>query len=135
MGPLRASSSARSRIRRVRVLASDHARTMPATELVSVMAMADRPRVAARSMYSSGWEAPVRKVKLEVIDSSANMPSFMFFFCSFSSDSSHSREMPGGAVALAYLEREEDQEMGSGTWHGQPGQDMGARQAVMDVEA
>ena len=57
---------------------------MPATELVSVMAMAERPSVAARSMYSSGWEAPVRKVKLEVIDSSANIPLFyvliLFFF-------------------------------------------------------
>ena len=76
MGPLRASISARSRSRRLICFASVQARTIPATELVSAMAMAERPSVAARSMYSSGWEAPVRKVKLEVIDSSANMTAF-----------------------------------------------------------
>ena len=40
------------------------ARTMPATELTSATANPSIPSSAARSMYSSGWDAPVRKVKL-----------------------------------------------------------------------
>ena len=37
---------------------------------------------AARSMYSSGCEAPVRKVKFEVMQSSANMRGNIFPLCS-----------------------------------------------------
>jgi len=44
---------------------------VPATEWTSAIATPDRPRAAARAIYSSGCEAPVRKVKFEVIDSSA----------------------------------------------------------------
>ncbi len=46
------------------------ARTMPASEFRSAMAMAERPSAAARSTISSGWLAPVRKVKLVVAASS-----------------------------------------------------------------
>lgn len=48
-----------------------HARTTPASELRSVMAIASSPSSAARIIISSGWEAPVRKVKLVVTHSSA----------------------------------------------------------------
>ena len=41
----------------------------------SAMAMAARPSCSARSTYSSGWEAPVRKVKFEVAEISVNMGS------------------------------------------------------------
>ena len=73
MGVLAASQSSRSCTCRLMVRASVWARTMPATELSSAIAMARIPSSAARAMYSSGWDAPVRKVKFEVIDSSVNM--------------------------------------------------------------
>ena len=57
---------------------------MPATVLSSAMAMAASPARAARRIYSSGCDAPVRKVKLEVIDNSAYMSRYYIFtFCSF----------------------------------------------------
>ena len=75
MGPSSASASVRSLTCRAISRALVHARTIPATEFSSAIAMADRPVRAARSIYSSGWEAPVRKVKFDVILSSANMGS------------------------------------------------------------
>ncbi|GHA59284.1 hypothetical protein GCM10008927_26010 [Amylibacter ulvae] len=48
-----------------------HARTTPAKEFSSVIAMAESPNSAARMTYSSGCDTPVRNVKLLVIDSSA----------------------------------------------------------------
>jgi hypothetical protein len=50
---------------------AEKARTTPATELRSVMAMALRPSSVARLTSSSGCDAPVKKVKLEVTHSSA----------------------------------------------------------------
>ena len=54
-----------------RVFSAEKARTTPASELRSVIAMAASPSSAARATSSSGWEAPVRKVKFEVTQSSA----------------------------------------------------------------
>ena len=70
-GPIRFAESLSSicrRISRARVWA----RTMPATEFSSAIAMALIPRRAARSTYSSGCDPPVKKVKFEVISSSEN---------------------------------------------------------------
>ena len=54
------------------------------------MASTVMPRLAARWTYSSGCDAPVRKVKLEVMQSSANMiPEYihvLFFFESYQRD-------------------------------------------------
>ena len=61
--------------------------TIPVTELTSVIAIADRPSSAARIMYSSGCEAPVKNVKFDIIDNSANIQINMFLFCSLSSKS------------------------------------------------
>ena len=49
------------------------ARTIPATELTSAIAIAFRPKKAPRSIYSSGCDAPCRKLKFDVIDSSENI--------------------------------------------------------------
>jgi hypothetical protein len=65
-------ASARSAISSAIFFSSDQARTTPATEFTSAIAMASMPRRAARRAYSSGCEPPVRKVKLEVMESSAN---------------------------------------------------------------
>ena len=46
------------------------ARTMPATEFTSAIAIAVIPSSTQRRTYSSGCEAPVRKVKFEVAESS-----------------------------------------------------------------
>jgi uncharacterized protein YggT (Ycf19 family) len=78
-----AIACARSAISSSIFRSSDQARTTPATEFTSAMAMASSPRSAARRAYSSGCEPPVRKVKFEVMESSANpMGRSIFTFCS-----------------------------------------------------
>ena len=72
---------------------SDQARTTPATEFSSAIAIASTPSSAARRAYSSGWEPPVRKVKFDVMESSANhMTKSIFTFCSHGE--SEEREQP-----------------------------------------
>ena len=71
MGPSCAALSIASARSRVSSFNAEKARTTPATELRSVMAMAARPNSAARVTSSSGWDAPCRKVKFEVTHSSA----------------------------------------------------------------
>ena len=73
-GASRAAASAASRASpcsRSSSFSAEKARTTPATELRSVMAIASSPSSAARVTSSSGCEAPVRKVKLLVTQSSA----------------------------------------------------------------
>ena len=64
-----------------------YALTIPVTELTSAIAIAGRPRSAARIIYSSGCDAPVKNVKFDIIDNSANIQINMFLFCSLSSSS------------------------------------------------
>ena len=71
VGPDSAASVRASSRRRASSFSAEKARTTPATELRSVMAMALSPSSAARVTSSSGCEEPVRKVKFDVTQSSA----------------------------------------------------------------
>ena len=85
-GPIKSLLS-RSFTKRFISRAALYALTIPVTELTSAIAIAGRPRSAARIMYSSGCEAPVKNVKFDIIDNSANININMFLFCSLSSSS------------------------------------------------
>ena len=76
--PLALSNDFRSATKRLISRARVCALTIPATEFSSAIATADRPRNAARSIYSSGCEPPLRKEKFEQAWSSAQ-GSFKFF--------------------------------------------------------
>ena len=73
ISPCSASKAARAATRRAMSRACAWARTIPATEFTSAIASTGMSSSAARSTYSSGWDAPVRNVKLDMAQSSANM--------------------------------------------------------------